>query len=135
MLQPRRQKYRKQFRGRRRGKATSGNKVSFGEYGLKSQSSGWATAGQIEAARRAISHMTKKGGKLWVRVFPDKPISARAAGVRMGGGKGDIQGYVAPVLPGRVLFEIAGVPEDVAKLAFKRAAAKLPFATKIVARN
>lgn len=135
MLQPRRQKYRKQFRGHRRGRATSGNEVSFGEYGLKSQSSGWATAGQIEAARRAISHMTKKGGKVWVRVFPDKPITARAAGVRMGGGKGDIQGYVAPVLPGRVLFEIAGVSEEVAKLAFKRAAAKLPFATKIVTRN
>lgn len=135
MLAPKRQKYRKQFRGRRRGAAQRGNAVDFGEYGLKSLDRGWMTAAQIEAARRAISHMTHRGGKIWVRVFPDKPVTARAAGVRMGGGKGDIKEYVAVVKPGRILFEVAGVSQDVAAEAFKRASAKLPFATKIVTRS
>lgn len=135
MLQPKRQKYRKQFRGRRTGIALRGNKVSFGEYGLKSLGRDWLSARQIEAARRSISHMTHRGGKVWVRIFPDKPVTARAAGVRMGGGKGDIKEYVAQVLPGRILFEVAGVSREVAEEAFKRASAKLPFATKIVIRN
>lgn len=135
MLQPKRQKYRKQFRGRRRGVASRGNKVSFGEYGLKSLGRGWLAANQIEAARRAISHVTRRGGKIWVRVFPDKPVTARAAGVRMGGGKGDIKEYVAVVTPGRMLFEVAGVTKEIAWEAFRRASAKLPFATKIISRG
>lgn len=135
MLQPSRQKYRKQFRGRRRGKALRGNEVSFGEYGLKSLGRGWLSSSQIEAARRAISHMTRRGGKIWIRVFPDKPVTSKPAGVRMGSGKGDIKEYVAVITPGRMLFEIAGVPENVAKEAFKRASAKLPFGAKIVTRS
>lgn len=135
MLQPKRQKYRKQFRGRRRGKSMRGEKVSFGEYGLKSLGRGWLSSKQIEAARRAISHMSQRGGKIWVRVFPDKPVSRRAAGVRMGGGKGDIAEYVAVVKPGRILFEVAGVPQEVVNEAFRQAASKLPFLTKIVKRS
>lgn len=115
--------------------AQRGNTVSFGEYGLKSLGRGWVTAAQIEAARRAISHMTHRGGKIWVRIFPDKPVTARAAGVRMGGGKGDIKEYVAVIKPGRVLFEVAGVSQDIAVEAFKRASAKLPFGAKMVTRD
>lgn len=135
MLQPKKQKYRKQFRGRMKGKAGRGFNVDFGEYGLKSLGRGWLSSKQIEAARRAIAHHTKRGGKIWVRVFPDKPVTGKPAGVRMGAGKGDIQEYVAVVTPGRVLFEVAGVTEEVAKEALKRASAKLPFATKIVSRE
>lgn len=135
MLQPKRQKYRKQFRGRRRGKSMRGEKVSFGEYGLKSLGRGWMSSKQIEAARRVISHMSQRGGKIWVRVFPDKPVSARAAGVRMGGGKGDIAEYVAVIKPGRILFEIAGVSQEIVNEAFRQAASKLPFMTKIIKRS
>lgn len=135
MLQPSRQKFRKHFRGRRRGKASRGNQVSFGEFGLKSVGQGWLSSNQIEAARRAITHMSRRGGKVWIRVFPDKPVTARAAGVRMGGGKGDIKGYVAVIKPGRMLFEIAGVPEEIVHEAFRRASAKLPFATKVISRG
>lgn len=135
MLQPKRQKYRKQFRGRRRGKSMRGEKVSFGEYGLKSLGRGWMSSKQIEAARRAISHMSQRGGKIWVRVFPDKPVTKRAAGVRMGGGKGDIAEYVAVIKPGRILFEVAGVPQEVVNEAFRQAASKLPFMTKIIKRS
>lgn len=133
-MQPKRQKHRKQFRGKRRGVAARGAQVAFGEFGLKSLGRAWLTAQQIEAARRAIAHTTARGGKVWIRVFPDKPITSRGAGVRMGGGKGDIAKYVAVVLPGRILFELAGTTEAIACEAFVRAAAKLPFATKIVRR-
>ena len=135
MLQPKRRKFRKDFRGRRRGSANRGSRVSFGEYGLKSLDCGWMTANQIEAARRAISRNIRKGGKLWVRVFPDKPITSRPAGQRMGSGKGEIEGYVAVVKPGRILFEVAGLPEDVVNYAFKNASAKLPFRTKIISKE
>lgn len=133
-MQPKRQKHRKQFRGRRRGIASRGEKVSFGEFGLKSLGRAWLTAQQIEAARRAIAHTTARGGKVWIRVFPDKPITSRGAGVRMGGGKGDVSKYVSVVLPGRILFEIAGTTESIAYEAFIRASAKLPFKTRIVKR-
>ncbi|MBI4029059.1 MAG: 50S ribosomal protein L16 [Candidatus Blackburnbacteria bacterium] len=134
-MQPKSSKYRKQFRGRRRGISTRGAKVDFGEWGLKSLSCGWLTAKQIEAARRAIAHTTSRGGKVWLRVFPHKPVSGRGAGVRMGGGKGDIVEHVAVVRPGRILFEIAGVSEELAHEAFDKASAKLPFPTVIVQRG
>lgn len=133
-MQPKRQKYRKQFRGKRRGLSIRGSSVSFGEFGLKSLDRGWLTASQIESARRAIAHTTSRGGKVWIRVFPDKPITSRAAGQRMGSGKGDVSEYVAVITPGRILFEVAGTTESMAKEAFTRAAAKLPFHTRIVKR-
>jgi large subunit ribosomal protein L16 len=132
MLQPKKQKFRKQFRGKMRGSAYRGADVSFGEYGMKAMGRGWLSARQIEAARKAIVKHTRRGGKVWIRVFPDKPTTKKALGVRMGSGKGDIHQYVCVVKPGRVLFEIAGVEEDVARLAFLNASAKLPFATKVV---
>lgn len=135
MLQPKKQKYRKQFRGRMKGKAGRGTSVSFGEYGLKSLGVGWVTAAQLEASRRAIAHETRRGGKIWIRVFPDKPVSSKSAGVRMGGGKGDIAKYVTVVRPGNVLFEVAGVPEAVALRALKLAGAKMPVPTKIITRS
>jgi len=135
MLQPKRRKHAKDFRGRRRGMATRGNQVSFGDYGLKSQGVDWVTSAQIEAARRAITHHLKRGGRVWVRVFPDKPITSRPAGKRMGSGKGEIETYVAVVKPGLVLFEVAGAAEDVVKEAFRKAGAKLPIATKMVLRE
>ena len=135
MLQPKRQKYRKQFRGRRAGMALRGNDVNFGEFGLKSLGRGWMSSKQIEAARRAIAHTTKRGGKVWVRVFPDKPITSKGAGVRMGSGKGEISDYVAVIKPGRILFEIAGVSEEIAIDAFTRAAAKMSVLTKIISRH
>ncbi len=118
-----------------KGKSSRGSTLSFGEYGLKAQGRGWLSANQIEAARRAITHSIKRGGKVWVRVFPDKPVTARPAGQRMGGGKGDVDRYVVVVTPGRILFEVAGVPEELVTEAFDRAAAKLPFKTKIVKRE
>lgn len=135
MLQPKKSKYRKQFRGKRRGLAFRGSTLSFGDYGLKSQSRGWMTANQIEAARRALAHHTKREGKIWIRVFPDKPITKKAAGVRMGSGKGDIDKYVAVVKPGRILFEMAGVSEEIALESMKLASAKLPFKTKIIKKE
>lgn len=132
MLQPSRLKYRKQFRGRRDGKALSGSSIAFGEYGLKSLGSGWFTSAQIESVRKVIAHHTQRGGKIWIRVFPDKPVTQKGAGVRMGSGKGDISKYVAVVKPGRILFEIAGVTAGVAAEAFRTAATKLPFPTKVV---
>lgn len=134
-MPPKRQKYRKQFRGKRRGVSSRGNTVDFGEYGLKSLAACWLTERQLEAARRAVAHTTKRGGKIWVRVFPDKPVSARAAGVRMGGGKGDVKEFVTVIQPGRIIFEIAGVSEELAKEALRGAAAKLPIATRIVTRG
>ncbi|MBU1127313.1 MAG: 50S ribosomal protein L16 [Patescibacteria group bacterium] len=135
MLQPKKSKYRKQFRGKRRGLAIRGSSLSFGDYGLKSQGCGWMTANQIEAARRALAHHTKREGKIWIRVFPDKPITKKAAGVRMGSGKGDIDKYVAVIKPGRILFEMAGVSEQIALESMKLASAKLPFKTKIIKKE
>lgn len=135
MLQPKRTKYRKQFKGRNRGVATRGNRVSFGEYGLKAVALGRITARQIEAARRAMSRHVKRGGKIWIRIFPDKPISKKPLEVRMGSGKGNVEYWVALVQPGRVMFEIEGVTEDVAREALTLAAAKLPIKTAFETRT
>ena len=129
MLQPKRTKFRKQQKGRNRGIAIKGSHVSFGEYGLKALGRGRLTARQIEAARRAIARSIKRGGKIWLRVFPDKPITKKPLEVRQGKGKGNVEYWVALIQPGRMLFEIEGVPEELAKQAFVLAAAKLPFAT------
>ncbi|MEK7091164.1 MAG: 50S ribosomal protein L16 [Patescibacteria group bacterium] len=135
MLQPKKQKYRKQFRGHMGGTASRGNALNFGEFGLKAISRGWLSAKQIEAARKAITHYSQRGGKVWIRVFPDKPITKKALGTRMGSGKGDIFDYVAVITPGRIIFEIAGVSEEVARTAFHRAIAKLPFKFRIISKN
>jgi large subunit ribosomal protein L16 len=135
MLEPKRSKYRKQFRGKMRGKSLRASKLAFGDYGLKSLECGWVAGRQIEAARVAITRHTKRAGKIWTRIFPDKPITARAAGVRMGGGKGDIKGHVAVVRPGRIILELAGVPSGIGLPAMKRAAAKLPLKTKIIVKE
>lgn len=135
MLQPKRTKYRKQFKGRNRGVATRGTKVSYGEYALKSVELGRITARQIEAARRAMSRHIKRGGKVWIRIFPDKPISKKPLEVRQGSGKGNVEYWVALVQPGRVMFEIEGVTEDLAREALGLAAAKLPVKTEFVART
>lgn len=135
MLQPKKSKFRKQQKGRNRGFASNGTRVSFGDYGLKATARGRITARQIEAARRAISREVKRGGKLWIRIFPDKPISKKPLEVRMGGGKGNVEYYVAVVRPGKVLYEIEGVSEVQAREAFRLAAAKLPIKTTFVARS
>jgi large subunit ribosomal protein L16 len=135
MLQPKKRKYRKEFRGKRAGIATRGNSVDFGSYGLKSLERAWITARQIEAARKTITHHTKRVGKLWIRIFPHKPVTKKAAGAKMGSGKGDIETYVSVIRPGRVLFELAGVSEDIAREAFRKAGHKLPVKTKFVERN
>jgi large subunit ribosomal protein L16 len=135
MLQPKRTKFRKQHKGRNRGLATTGSKVSFGEYGLKATARGRLTARQIEAARRTITRTVKRGGKLWIRVFPDKPISKKPLEVRMGKGKGNVEYWVAQIQPGRMLYEIEGVPEELAREAFSLAAAKLPMKTTFVKRT
>lgn len=135
MLQPKRRKYIKEFRGKRRGVASRGTSLAFGEYGLKSLGRAWVSSSQIEAARRTITHNLKKGGRVWVRVFPDKPVTGRPAGKRMGGGKGDIDRYVAVVTPGRILFEVAGAAKEYVMVAFARAAAKLPIATKVISKE
>jgi large subunit ribosomal protein L16 len=135
MLQPKRTKYRKQHKGRNRGSATSGADVSFGEYGLKAVDRGRITARQIEAARRAMTRHVKRGGKVWIRVFPDKPVTKKPIEVRMGKGKGNVEYWVALTQPGRVLYEMAGVPESVAREAFRLAAAKLPVKTTFVTRT
>jgi large subunit ribosomal protein L16 len=134
MLMPSRVKYRKQQRGRMKGKATSGNKVSFGQYGLKALEPHWVTGRQIEAARVAINRNLKKGGKLWIRIFPDKPVTKKPAETRMGKGKGAPEFWVVVIKPGRVLFELDGVTEDIARLAFKKASGKLPIAVSFVKR-
>ena len=134
MLQPKRTKFRKQHKGRNRGLAQSGNKVSFGEYGLKATGRGRLTARQIEAARRTITRTVKRGGKLWIRVFPDKPISKKPLEVRMGKGKGNVEYWVAQIQPGRMLYEIEGVSEEMAREAFELASAKLPVGTTFVKR-
>ena len=135
MLQPKRTKFRKQFKGRNRGLATTGNKVSFGEYGLKAVERGKITARQIEAARRAMTRHIKRGGKIWIRVFPDVPVSKKPLEVRMGKGKGNVEYWVCKIQPGRVLYEMEGVNEGIAREAFRLAAAKLPFKTTFVSRQ
>jgi large subunit ribosomal protein L16 len=135
VLQPKKTKFRKQSKGRNRGLATVGNKVSFGEYGLKSVECGRITARQIEAARRAVTRKVKRGAKIWIRIFPDKPITKKPLEVRQGKGKGTVEYWVAQIQPGRMLYEMEGVPEEIAREAFKLAAAKLPVKTTFVSRT
>lgn len=135
MLQPKRTKFRKQMKGRNRGLADRGSKVSFGEFGLKATGRGRITARQIEAARRAINRYIKRGGKIWIRIFPDKPISKKPLEVRMGKGKGSVEYWVVLIQPGRILYEIEGVPEEIAREAFRLAAAKLSVPTTFVSRT
>jgi large subunit ribosomal protein L16 len=135
MLMPKRVKYRKQMRGRMRGNSKGGTNVSFGEYGLKSTERGWITNRQIEAARVAMTRKIKRGGKVWITVFPDKPVTAKPAETRMGSGKGNPEGWVAVVKPGRVMFELAGVDEGLARDALRLAGHKLPVKTKFVTRE
>jgi len=134
MLQPKRTKFRKQHKGRNRGLAQRGNTVAFGEFGLKSTGRGRITARQIEAARRAMTRYVKRGGKIWIRIFPDKPITKKPLEVRQGKGKGNVEYWVAQIQPGRMLYEMEGVGEDVAREAFRLAAAKLPVSTAFVSR-
>ena len=135
MLQPAKQKFRKQHKGRNTGIATTGNKVSFGEFGLKAITRGRITARQIEAARRVMTRHIKRGGRVWIRMFPDKPISKKPAEVRMGKGKGSVEYYVAEIKPGKLLYEMDGVPEELAREAFRLAAAKLPVQTTFITRH
>jgi len=135
MMQPKRTKFRKQFKGRNRGLAQRGNTVAFGEFGLKATDRCRLTARQIEAARRAMTRYVKRGGKIWIRIFPDKPVTAKPLEVRQGSGKGNVEFYVALIQPGRVLYEMEGVTEDIAREAFRLAASKLPVATAFVSRH
>jgi large subunit ribosomal protein L16 len=135
MLQPKRTKYRKQFKGRNRGMASRGTEVSFGQFGLKATTAGFITARQIEAARRALTRHVKRGGKIWIRLFPDKPITKKPLEVRQGKGKGSVEYWVDVVRPGRVLFEMEGITPDIARAALKLAAAKLPVKTNFVERT
>ena len=135
MLLPKRVKHRKQHRGRMTGVATRGNKVTYGEYGLQTTEPAWITAAQIEAARIAMTRYTKRGGKVWIKIFPDKPITARPADTRMGKGKGNPEGFVSPVTPGRILIEVEGVSYEIAKEALRLAAQKLPVTTKFIVRR
>lgn len=135
MLQPKRVKYRKAHRGRRKGEAHSGNTLVFGDFGLQAEEAAWLTARQIEAARRVFVRFLRRGGQMWIRIFPDKPVSKKPAETRMGGGKGAPEFWVAVVKPGRILFEIEGIKEDMAREAAKLAAYKLPIAVKFVTRE
>jgi large subunit ribosomal protein L16 len=135
MLQPKRVKYRKRQKGRLRGLATRGNSISFGDYGLQAVEKGWITNRQIEAARVAMTRHIKRGGKVWIRIFPDRPVTRKPAETRMGKGKGAPEGWVAPVKAGRMLFELEGVPQPVARRAMELAAAKLPVKTKFIVRE
>ncbi|HMQ53202.1 MAG TPA: 50S ribosomal protein L16 [Anaerolineae bacterium] len=135
MLMPKRVKYRKQMRGRMKRKAIRGSEVAFGEYGLQALEPCWMTSRQIEAARRAIVRYVRRGGKVWIRVFPDKPVTKKAAETRMGSGKGAVDHWVAVIKPGRVLFEITGVPEESAREAMRLASHKLPIKSQFVSRN
>lgn len=134
MLVPKRAKYRKQFRGTLGGNETRGTRLIFGEYGLKALESGWLSANQIEAGRKVLTRYTTKGGRVWIRVFPDKPISDKPPEVRMGGGKGDVVGYVVVVRPGRIIFEMGGMPKNLAQEALEMAQHKLPMKTKYINR-
>ena len=135
MLSPKRTKYRKPHRGRLKGQAMRGNKISFGDFALQALEPGWITSRQIEAGRRAMSRYARRGGKLWIRVFPDKPITNKPLEVRMGKGKGSVEYWVAEIQPGKVLYEMEGVPEELAREAFNLAARKLPFKTTFVTRT
>ncbi len=135
MLQPKRTKHRKNHRGRNRGMALRGSEVAFGDFALQALAPAWITSRQIEAARRAITHHVRRGGKVWIRIFPDKPVTAKPAETRMGSGKGAIDHWVVVVKPGRILFEIAGVREDVAREAMRLASHKLPIGTRFVAKQ
>ncbi len=136
MLTPRRTKYRRQFKPKVKGKiAFNGNGIAFGEFGLKAEGSGNVSARQIEAARKSITHFTKRGGRIWIRIFPDRPITRKAPETRMGGGKGDIHEYVAPVKEGRIMFEMGGIPEAIAKEALRLASHKLPFKSAFIKKE
>lgn len=135
MLAPRRAKHRKAFRGKRTGVSIRGSHVDFGEYGLKATTDGWVTSRQIEAARRALTHSTRRGGRIWIRIFPDKPVTHKPPETRMGSGKGDVFEYVAVVRPGRILFEMAGISKEQAVESLRLAAAKLPVRTIFVAKE
>ena len=135
MLQPKRTKYRKTHRGRMKGNAARGNSVAFGDYGLKALGASWITARQIEAGRRAITRHLRRGGQVWIRVFPDKPITHKPAETRQGGGKGPVEAWVSVVRPGRIIFEVGGVPPELARSALARAAQKLPIMTRTVSRE
>lgn len=135
LLQPKRTKYRKSFRGKRGGVATRGNKLSFGTFGIKSTQSGWLSSRQLESARRAMAHYTQRGGRIWIRVFPDKPITKHPAESRMGSGKGDVEGYVAVVKPGTLIFEMGAVTKNIAEEALRLASHKLPIDTKFVEKG
>jgi large subunit ribosomal protein L16 len=130
MLMPKRMKFRKQFRGKRRGLATRGNRISYGEYGLMAMTAGWVSSRQIEAARRAITHYIKRGGRVFIRIYPDKPVSKKPPETRMGSGKGDVAEYVAVVRPGKMMFEMSGVTEEIAREALRLAGAKLSVKSK-----
>src|SRR3972149_6751864 len=134
MLAPKRAKYRKQFRNRMKGLATRGSSIAFGSFGLKSLETAWVTARQIEAARRAMTHYTKRGGRIWIRIFPDKPVSKKPAETRMGSGKGDVDHFVAVIKPGSILFEMGSIDEKIAMEALRLASHKLPIKTKIISR-
>ncbi len=135
MLMPKRVKYRRVHRGRMKGKATRGNKLAYGDYGLQALEPAWITSNQIEAARRAMTRYVRRGGNIWIKIFPDKPVTAKPAETRMGAGKGSPEYWVAVVKPGRILFEMAGVPEEVAREAMRLASHKLPIKTKFVTRD
>lgn len=135
MLYPKKVKYRKTQRGKSRGIENRGVELSFGNFGLKSMETKWITARQLEAARRAIVYYLKKGGKLWIRIFPDKPVTSKGVEVPMGGGKGAVSHYVFPIKPGRVIFELAGIDKEIAQEALKKAAAKLPIKTKFIIKD
>lgn len=135
LLQPKRTKYRKTFRGTRTGIATRNNRLSFGQFGIKSTQSGWISARQLEAARRAMAHFTQRGGRIWIRSFPDKPITKHPAESRMGSGKGDVEGYVAVVKPGQIIFEMGAVSKDIAQEALRLASHKLPVNTRFVEKG
>ena len=135
MLQPKRQKYRKQFRKGAWAISERGSNLAFGEFGLKALSRGRLTERQIEAARRSIAYFTRKGGKIWVRVFPDKPVTKKAAGTRMGKGKGDVSGFVVPITAGKIIFEVSGISQEVAKEAMRQATHRIPFKTRFVAKE
>lgn len=135
MLQPKRVRFRKQHRGRMKGPATTGNKISFGELGIQALEPAWITSRQIEAARRAITHHCRRGGKVWIRIFPDKPVTKKPAETRMGSGKGAPDHWVAVVRPGRIMFEVAGVDRELAKEALRLAGQKLPIDTRVVERE
>lgn len=132
LLQPKRTKHRKTFKGKRGGVATRGSSISFGQYGLKAMEAGWLSSKQLESARRAMAHYTKRGGRIWIRVFPDKPVTKHPAESRMGSGKGDVEGYVAVIKPGQLIFEMGAVSKEVAEEALRLAAHKLPLEAKFV---